>query len=105
MRAGNLDRVIQIEQPVTVISEARTPDQSWSLFATMRAQVLQFNTDDRETARGSSTEQSVTFRMYFLDGITLEHRVSYEGRAFTIKSIKELGRRAGLDLICERVGP
>lgn len=105
MRAGNLDRVIEIQQPTAAISEAGTPNDSWTPFATVRAQLLQFNTDDRETARGGSTEQSVTFRIRWLDGVTLDHRVTYEGRAFTIKTIKELGRRAGLDVICERVGP
>jgi head-tail adaptor len=105
MRAGNLDRVVLIEQPVTAISEAGTVTQTWATFATVRAQVLQFSLDDREGARGSTTEQSVTFRMYWLAGLSLEHRVTYEGRAFTIKTIKELGRRVGLDVICERVGP
>lgn len=105
MRAGNLDRVIEIEKPVIAISDAGTPTHSWTPFYTVRAQVLQFNTEDRDSARGSSTEQSVTFRIRWLDAVTLDHRVSYEGRAFTIKTIKELGRRAGLDVICERVGP
>jgi SPP1 family predicted phage head-tail adaptor len=105
MRAGNLDRIVLIEQATTNVSDAGTPKKSWTTFATMRAQLLQFDTNDREASRGSATEQSVTFRMRWLDGVTLDHRVNYDGQAFTIKTIRELGRRAGLDLICERLGP
>jgi SPP1 family predicted phage head-tail adaptor len=105
MRAGNLDRLVSIERCTVAVDAYGTAIDTWALFATMRAQVLQYSTDDRETAHGNSTDRSITFRMRWLDGLTLEHRVSYEGQPFKIKQIKEIGRRVGLDLICERVGP
>lgn len=105
MRAGNLDRVIQIERESTALDIYGAPIRVWTAFATMRAQVLQFATDDREGARGNTTDTTITFRMRWLDGVTLEHRVSYQGHAFTIRHIKEIGRRVGLDVTCERVGP
>lgn len=105
MRAGSLDRLITIEQAAVFVSDAGTPSKSWTLFATMRAQVLQFSTDDRETSRGNVTDQTVTFRIRWLEGVTLEHRAVYEGQPFTINKVKPIGRRVGLDLICERVGP
>jgi hypothetical protein len=40
-----------------------------------------------------------------MDGLTLDNRVSYQGQAFVIRQIKEIGRRVGLDVVCERVGP
>jgi hypothetical protein len=70
----------------------------------MRAQVLQFSTDDRETAGGNRTDTSITFRIRYTGGVDLDHRVLYERDTFTIKNIKEFGRRVGLDLIAERVG-
>jgi SPP1 family predicted phage head-tail adaptor len=105
MRAGDLDRVIEIQR--------RTPEgrdvfgtvtEVWVKVATMRAKVLQFATDDREDSRGHTTDTSITFRIRWL-GVTLEDRVLYNGQAYTIRQIKELGRRVGLDLVCERVGP
>ena len=104
MRAGNLDRVIVIERCTAGVDEYGTVTDAWVVFATMRAQVLQYSTDDRDTAHGSSTERTVTFRMRWLDGLTLADRASYEGQPFSIKQVKEIGRRVGLDLICERVG-
>jgi hypothetical protein len=56
-------------------------------------------------ARGNTTDTKITFRMRWMDGLTLENRVCYLGQAFTIRQIKEIGRRIGLDVVCEQVGP
>jgi len=105
MRAGNLDRVIQIERESTALDLYGAPIRVWSGYATMRAQVLQFATDDTESTRGNTTDTKITFRMRWMDGLTLDNRVSYQGQAFVIRQIKEIGRRVGLDVVCERVGP
>jgi len=47
---------------------------------------------------GESSEAAIVFRIRHMDGITLADRVSYDGRAFDLKEVKELGRRHGLDL-------
>jgi head-tail adaptor len=105
MRAGNLDRVIQIERESTALDLYSVPIKVWTAFATMRAQVLQFATDDLESERGNTTDTKITFRMRWMDGLSLDNRVSYQGQAFVIRQIKEIGRRVGLDVVCERVGP
>lgn len=105
MRAGNLDRVIAIQRRSTGLDLYGTPIDVWTTFATMRAQKLENAIDDREGARGDTTETVITFRIRWLDGVTLDNRVTYEGQPFKITRIKEIGRRVGLDIICERVGP
>jgi SPP1 family predicted phage head-tail adaptor len=105
MRAGNLDRVIELQRPTTTLDLYGTPVQGWAKVKTMRAAMLQYLTDNREGQRGSTTDATVTFRMRWLDGVTLENRVLYDGQAFKITGIKEIGRRVGLDIMCERVGP
>lgn len=105
MRAGNLDRLIEIQSASTGLDLYGTPIDTWTTFATMRAQLLQIATDNTEGARGNVTDRLVTFRTRWLDGVTLEHRVAYNGQNYWIKNIRELGRRYGLDLTCERVGP
>jgi SPP1 family predicted phage head-tail adaptor len=105
MRAGSLDRVIQFQQRSTGLDFYGTPIDVWTVFATMRAQKLENATSDRESDRGDTTDNVITFRMRWIDGVTLENRVSYQGQAFKIITIKEIGRRVGLDVTCERVGP
>jgi SPP1 family predicted phage head-tail adaptor len=106
MRAGNLDRVIQLQRIATVTTDsygAKSP--SWTTFATLRAQKLSNAIIDREGARGDSTDNTITFRSRWLYGVTLECRVTYEGQQYKIMGLTELGRRVGLDITCERVGP
>jgi SPP1 family predicted phage head-tail adaptor len=105
MRAGNLDRVIQIQRSTTALDMNGAPMRAWTLVATMRAQKLGNTISDREGARGDTTDNVITFRMRWIDGVTPENRVTYQDQPFKIMTIKEIGRRVGLDITCERVGP
>lgn len=104
MRAGNLDRVIEIQRPTTGLDLYGTPVTNWTTFATMRAQKLENAITNHEGARGNTTNTTITFRMRWLGGVTLENRVAYEGCQYKIEQFKEIGRRAGLEILCERVG-
>lgn len=104
MRAGNLDRVIEVQSKFTALDHYGVPFTVWTLMATTRAQKLDNAITDREGSRGDTTENVITFRIRFVGGVTLEHRLSYEGQPFKIMTIKEIGRRKGLDITCERVG-
>ena len=106
MRAGSLDRVIEIQRMARGVPDLYgAPVFEWITFATMRAQLLQNATDDREGAGGKATDAVLTFRTRWIDGVTLEHRILYQGTQFTITRISEIGRRVGKDLTGERVGP
>jgi SPP1 family predicted phage head-tail adaptor len=103
MRAGTLDRIIEIQRRTTGLDLYGTPVETWTAFATMRAQLLKNATDDREGARGHTTDALFTFRTRYLGGVTLENRVAYQGQNFAIVGIEEIGRRVGLDINCQRV--
>ena len=42
---------------------------------------------------------------YYYDGLTLEDRATYECGTYTIKSISEIGRRRGLEIHIDKLGP
>ncbi len=107
MKAGSLYRVILIERPGVISSDIfGTKTQTWSPVATMRAQKLSNALINKEGARGNVSDDTITYRMRWIDGVNLECRVTSEtGQLFTIQSIAELGRRVGLDITCLRVGP
>ena len=105
MRSGNLDRVIRIERRTTALDLWGKPIDTWTLVATVRAQKLENAVNDREGARGDTTDNVITFRMRWLYGVTLDNRVTYQDQQFKIMTIKEISRRVGLDVTCERVGP
>src|SRR5665213_1489335 len=97
MRAGNLDREIIIERSTRIIGDAGTPEETWTPIATLRAQLIEATTDEYIRGSGASTERLVVFRTRFIDGVTAADRISYEGQPFTLKQIKELGRRKALE--------
>jgi head-tail adaptor len=49
-----------------------------------------------------TTDTEITFRTRWL--VTLENRVTYQDQPFEIIRSKDISRRIGLDITCERVG-
>lgn len=105
MRAGNLDRVIEIQRRTTGLDLYGAPIETWAPVATMRAQLLKNATDNQEGQRGDFTSAVSIFRIRYLDCVTLESAVTCQGQQFQIIGISEIGRRMGLELTCQRVGP
>lgn len=105
MRAGKVDRLIMIEAPTTTLDRAGAPSTTWSPFAALRAELVRNATVDVERANGSTTDVRLTFRCWWIDGITLDHRLTYAGQAFEIRDLSEIGRRNGLEIIARRFGP
>lgn len=104
MRAGKLDREIIIEaQGATSLDAYRTPTLAWSTFATVRAELVQASTAEFLRAYGEAADAVLIFRIRWLDGLTVKHRVSYAGRILNIREIVEINRRRGLELRCEEV--
>lgn len=105
MRAGAMDRVIEIQRASESVNNLGQVVAVWNAIATMRAQKIEASTAEFMRAFGASTETAIVFRTRFLEGVTLADRVSYEGSAFNLVEVKEIGRRKGLELRCARIGP
>ncbi|CUX15388.1 MULTISPECIES: phage head closure protein [Agrobacterium] len=101
MRSGKLDRSITIQSFTSVPNEYGTPVSTWTDVATVRAQLIQSSTEEFLTG-GASDETVVIFRTRFLSGVTGASRVLYQGGEFNIREVKEIGRRKGLELRCDR---
>ena len=94
-----MDSVIVVQRVSTSVNAAGTPVETWTAYATLRAQVLQQTTE--EFIRGSagvSDETTVVFRTWWHDGITPADRILFDGTLHNIKEIKPIGRRAGLEI-------
>lgn len=99
--AGKLDRTIRIERAHRVIGAAGQESVAWTTVATVRAELLQADAVEVAGPHGITSTDSLAFRLRHLAGITPADRVAYDGRAFNIRSVKEIGRRRALELICE----
>lgn len=103
MRAGRLDRIITIQRYTASVNENGTPSFAWTNLTAMRAQIVQTNTEEFIRAFGASDETLIIFRTRFHDGLTNADRIMFDGEAFSIKDMKEIGRRRGLEIRCVRV--
>jgi head-tail adaptor len=105
MRAGKLDNVISIVRETFVDDEYGNQELlSETVFANLRAQVIEANTEEFIRAWGASSESVIIFRTRWADGILLSDKVQHEGSDLRLVQIKPIGRRRGLELRCERTG-
>jgi head-tail adaptor len=109
MRAGKLDRVITIEQPnpgaIVDVSSAGFVTVDWVTLATMRAEMTAQEVVEQVGDKGASTIERITFRTRWVDGVTLNGRVTYQGKTYNLKGVTEIQRRRGLEITVERIGP
>jgi SPP1 family predicted phage head-tail adaptor len=98
MRSGGLDKTIRIQSFTSVDDGAGNEIPTWSDWKTVRAQLLQASTEEFQRGWGASSEPTYIFRIRWLDGLTLVHRIIHDGTIRPIKEIKEIGRRKGLEI-------
>jgi SPP1 family predicted phage head-tail adaptor len=103
LNIGNMDRRITIERK----TEAKKPSGSvvptWTPLATVWAEVLQQTASEFFTGYGEAETGTVIFRIRHFPGVTTADRVMFEGTPYSLKEIKELGRKDVLELRCEAV--
>jgi SPP1 family predicted phage head-tail adaptor len=98
MRSGKLDRSIAIERMAETVSASGAVSKAWAVIATVRAELVQQSADEYLAGYGEAQEGNLLFRIRWMDGITTADRVTYDGTAYDIDQIAELGRKRGLEL-------
>jgi SPP1 family predicted phage head-tail adaptor len=99
MRAGLLDRRITIERATTTRDSYGQTIYTWHPLANVSAQVLAQSGKEFFAAAQLQASQRVLFRFRWIGALTALDRVSYGGRVFDIQFVRELGRRAGTELL------
>jgi len=98
MRAGKLDRTIAIERLAETISPTGAVSSAWTNVATVRAEIVTQSASEFLNGFGEAENGSIVFRIRYLPGVTTADRVSYDGAAYNVKEITEIGRRRGIEL-------
>jgi SPP1 family predicted phage head-tail adaptor len=70
----------------------------WGNLATVWARVIQQTGREFFALSAIQAETRVVFHLRFIEGMTTEDRVDYDGQLHDIHEVRELGRRAGLEL-------
>lgn len=104
MRAGKLDRTITLQAFTNIVNEFGTPIEAWTDVATMRAERVETGTEEFVRAMGAEAETQEVLRVRWRANVTVANRILFEGRAFNIKRVEEIGRRKGLLIGAEAIG-
>jgi head-tail adaptor len=106
MRAGQLYHVVTVERAALAVDDYGAPTTTWTTIATMRAELIDApSTEEVVRESGASTEAALHLRTRYFAGLTVADRLRFEGTAFDVKELKVIGRRRGLEIRAERVGP
>ena len=105
MRAGRLDKRIDMDSRVEDTDAAGDPVVSWLAFArNLPAEVIQASGRERLKAEGETALADAVFRIRWLAGVETSMRIIYNGAEYDIvPPVKELGRRAGLEITATAV--
>lgn len=101
MRAGLLDRRITIQRKSITQSDSGEEVVTWATVATVWVQKIENRGEERFAARQFVGHAIRTFRFRWSSvakEVTTEHRIVFDGRAFDITDVREVGRREGIEV-------
>lgn len=101
MRAGDLDRRIEIQVPQQSTDSLGGPVTMWTFHARVWAQVLPASGNERFLSQQREATRIYRFRIRKLQGLSERCRIVYSGRAWNIVSILELERGAVIEVTAE----
>lgn len=104
MKIIPLTETVRVQRQDTTINDYGTPEPAGtSSIATVRARRIDATTEEFLEKGGATDEETVVFRIRFLDGIANADELVWQGQTFNIRQITPLGRRKWLDLRCTRM--
>ena len=101
MRAGTLDRIIQLREKRVTKNEFQEPVETWFTQVTLPASKKSVRGDERFSGDQTVASMDTIFSIRYMPGITSQNRIVCEGIEYDIVAPVELGRREGLELYCK----
>jgi SPP1 family predicted phage head-tail adaptor len=98
MKAGKLDRKIEIMGATVTRDEYGGESKSWSVLARVPAEFKPLTARERFASDAIRTEREGRFLVRYLTGIDQTMRINFDSTVWEITGIAEIGRREGLEI-------
>lgn len=101
MQAGNLDRKVTLERFTTTRDVYNAPVQNWTTLATVSAAFEPLSDGERFRASETGATATARFRIRYsttVASLNAKDRLTFEGTAYAILHVKQLGRRNGIEI-------
>lgn len=97
MRAGKLDRRITIRRATYTVNGYGEEVPEWCNIDSVWARQLPSRGSERFAAQEIAATKMVTFNIRYRSDLTERDRIVFDGKEYNITSIREIGRRVGLE--------
>lgn len=98
-----MDRKIALQsQALSVAANGERKAGPWATYASVWAEERQTTARETMTGKTEQAQRSMAFTIRWRGDVTERHRVLYDGDAYDIVGIREIGRREGLELLTQR---
>lgn len=101
IRAGRKDRKITIQRATEARDAIGGVTETWSDHLVLWAEVVPVSGKEALEYDRNVSSRTSRFIVHFLDDITREDRISYDGDSWNIRFLRELGRRRELEITAE----
>jgi len=104
MNIGNMDRRIALQSQVLTTNNYGQRDSSWSTYATVWASIKYMGGSEKLADDQINSTQTVQFAVRYstdTDGAKASDRVVYNGNNYEVLYVQEIGRREGINIVCE----
>jgi SPP1 family predicted phage head-tail adaptor len=98
IRSGKLDRQITIERMAETVGASGAVSKAWTPVASVRAELVQQSADEYLAGFGEAQQGNLIFRIRYVADLKTSDRVVYDGDAYDLDQITEIGRKRGLEL-------
>lgn len=101
MHAGQLDRRITILRATVAADGFNEQVQTWEEIATVWAHAAPVQDAERQRAGETLASKSYRFTIRYssdVSDVDPRDRVTFDGRAYDVQGVKEIGRREGLEI-------
>lgn len=101
MKAGALDRTIVLQRATLAPNAMNEPVETWGTLATRRASYQPVSDGERSQAAEVAAVIDCRFQIRWsadVASLSPKDRLTFEGRVFDIRGVKEIGRRQGLEI-------
>lgn len=98
---GKYDRLVTINSVTNTQDDAGGNVLTYTLFKKVYMSKKEVSgSEGMEQLRETATTRTVFKSAYYIDGLTQDHQLSYNGVNYDIQIIKELGRFEGQEITC-----
>jgi SPP1 family predicted phage head-tail adaptor len=98
MRAGELDRIIELQKVTTVQNSLGELEETWATYVMVPATKRPLKGQEKFMSAQTVGSAEVIFTVRYRGEIDDTYRLISEGDAYDITYIAERGRREGLDI-------